>query len=87
MEWRMSTDVFGKPITEDVLQEIPEYAIKVRVDRAKVAMEWKEKGSKYEEAVKYVKKLKGQWGIGVSSLCLVYNATREPLSYVTSLDW
>ncbi|XVF82562.1 hypothetical protein PTKIN_Ptkin16aG0059500 [Pterospermum kingtungense] len=81
----MSTDVFGKPITQEVLLEIREYATKARQDRAEVARQWKD--SKYEEATNYVRKLKEQWGTGVSTLCLVYNATGEPLTFVKSHDW
>ncbi|XVE81046.1 hypothetical protein DITRI_Ditri15bG0031700 [Diplodiscus trichospermus] len=83
----MSTDVFGKPITEEVLLKIPEYANKARKERAEVAKKWKQKDGKYEEALKYVRGLKEKWGTGVSTLCLVYNATGEPLNFVTSHDW
>ncbi|XVF65603.1 hypothetical protein PTKIN_Ptkin09bG0262000 [Pterospermum kingtungense] len=41
----------------------------------------------YEDAVKYVRKLKADFGNGVSTLGLIHNATEEPLTFVTSHDW
>ncbi|XP_022722708.1 23 kDa jasmonate-induced protein-like [Durio zibethinus] len=82
-----ATNVFGEPITENVVMGIPEYANRARQIRADVAKQWKGKDCKYEEALGYVKALKRQWGTGASTLCLVYNATGEPLTFVTSHDW
>ncbi|XP_022723014.1 23 kDa jasmonate-induced protein-like [Durio zibethinus] len=83
----LATDVFGEPVTENVVMGIPEYANRARQIRADVARRWKERDDKYEKALGYVKALKSQWGTGVSTLCLVYNATGEPLTFVTSHDW
>ncbi|GLT95608.1 hypothetical protein SLE2022_132810 [Rubroshorea leprosula] len=35
----------------------------------------------------YVEELKKQWGNGVSTLCLVYNATADTVKFVSSHDW
>ena len=31
--------------------------------------------------------LKKQWGTGVSTLCLIYNATGDPIDFVTDHSW
>ncbi|XVF65604.1 hypothetical protein PTKIN_Ptkin09bG0262200 [Pterospermum kingtungense] len=41
----------------------------------------------YEDAVKNVRKLKEEFGTGVSTLSLIHNATEESLTFVTSHDW
>ncbi|XWS35289.1 hypothetical protein CRYUN_Cryun21dG0113200 [Craigia yunnanensis] len=87
MATAVGTDVFGQPITEEVLMGIPEFANKARKARADVAKEWKNKDGKYDEAMRYVRQLKEKWGTGVSTLSLVYNGTGEPLRFVTSHDW
>ena len=81
------TDVFGEAITHELLMEIPEFANRARKDRSDVAKQWKNKDGKYDEVVRYVRQLKAQWGTGVSTLCMVYNGTGEPLRFVTSNDW
>ncbi|XVE84505.1 hypothetical protein DITRI_Ditri17bG0019000 [Diplodiscus trichospermus] len=81
------TNVFGEAVTQELLMSIPEYANRARKERADVANQRKYNDGKYEEAVRYVRQLKANWGNGVSTLCVLYNGTGETLRYVTSYDW
>uniref|UniRef100_A0A803MD53 23 kDa jasmonate-induced protein-like n=2 Tax=Chenopodium quinoa TaxID=63459 RepID=A0A803MD53_CHEQI len=44
-------------------------------------------GNKSIDAEKYVRDLKDDYGSGVSTLCLVYNATGDTLYHVVDNDW
>nr|XP_028957974.1 23 kDa jasmonate-induced protein-like [Malus domestica] len=85
----MASNVFGNPITNATLEGMPEYIGKRidKKDRAHVAMYKKNDQGKDVDARTHVENLKKQYGIGVSSLCLVYNATGDTLTYVTCIDW
>nr|XP_043639346.1 23 kDa jasmonate-induced protein-like [Erigeron canadensis] len=65
-----STNVFGKPVTGGT-----------RLERARKANEDPNADGKRDEAVKYVKKQKENFGSGVSTLSIFYNATGETLFY------
>ncbi|CAN6573783.1 unnamed protein product [Malus baccata var. baccata] len=79
----MAYNVFGNPITDETLKGMPEYVNKQirKVDRAHVALNMKNAAEKDFNARTYVEKLKEQYGGGVSTLCLVYNATGDTISY------
>ncbi|GLT40923.1 hypothetical protein SLA2020_150190 [Shorea laevis] len=85
----MACNVFGNLITDETLKELPEYIGKkvTKRDRAKVAMQMKNAENKDVNARQYVEKLKREWGVGVSTLCLVYNATGDTIMLVGSNDW
>ncbi|KAA8536979.1 hypothetical protein F0562_029457 [Nyssa sinensis] len=85
----MAYNVFGNPITNSTLEGMPEYASKAirRIDRAHVALNMKNAEKKDVNAREYVENLKRRWGVGVSTLCLVYNATGDTVTFVTSYDW
>lgn len=85
----MAVNVFGTPITDLTLKGMSEYIGKkiTRRDRAYVALKMKNSQEKDVNAQKYVENLKRQWGVGVSTLCLVYNATGDTITYVSSVDW
>nr|XP_008348390.2 23 kDa jasmonate-induced protein-like [Malus domestica] len=85
----MTYNVFGNPITDETLKGMPEYADKQieRLDRAHVALNMKNAVEKDFNARTYVEKLKEQYGDGVSTLCLVYNATGDTISYANKKDW
>ncbi|KAM7271768.1 hypothetical protein ACFE04_030982 [Oxalis oulophora] len=85
----MAFESFGNPITDETLKEMPKYSGKTisRKDRAYEALKMKNSEQKDEKAHTYVKKLKSDYGIGISTLCLVYNATGDPVSLVTYHDW
>ncbi|RRT76261.1 hypothetical protein B296_00005554 [Ensete ventricosum] len=82
-----ANNVFGDPITDETLEGDTEYAKKLRKLRAAMALDTQMTGSKYESALKYVRDMKEKWGNGVSTLCLLYNATGEPLTLHTTHDW
>ncbi|KAM7467646.1 hypothetical protein LguiB_015208 [Lonicera macranthoides] len=85
----MASNVFGSPITNLTLQGMPEYIGKniTRLDRAKVALNMKNAQEKDINARHYIEAVKARWGYGVSTLCLIYNATGDPLKLVQSHNW
>ncbi|BFG21422.1 hypothetical protein CerSpe_076960 [Prunus speciosa] len=44
-------------------------------------------GDKDLNAITFVENLKQQHGDGISTRCLIYNATGETLTYAISKDW
>ncbi|KAM7271962.1 hypothetical protein ACFE04_031176 [Oxalis oulophora] len=85
----MAYEVFGNPITDETLKALPQYEGKTitRHDRAYMALQMKNAEEKDVNARKYVETLKSQYGNGVSTLCLIYNATGDPIHQVGSNDW
>ncbi|KAL5707645.1 hypothetical protein ACHQM5_018522 [Ranunculus cassubicifolius] len=85
----MASNVFGNPITNSTLEGMPEYLDKTitRTDRAHVALNMKNAGGKDVNARTYVENLKAAWGDGVSTLCVVYNATGDVVEFATAHDW
>lgn len=67
----MATNVFGTPVIEGD-----------RSERALKALNDRNAGGKRDEAVAYVRKLKFDWGNGVSLLAVFYNATGETMTYM-----
>ncbi|KAA8545950.1 hypothetical protein F0562_020600 [Nyssa sinensis] len=47
----------------------------------------KDAENKAVNARQFAENLKKSWGTGVSTLCLVYNATGDTVTFVTSHDW
>ncbi|XP_060674531.1 23 kDa jasmonate-induced protein-like [Ziziphus jujuba] len=85
----MGSNVFGNPITTKTLEQMPEYIGKkiTRTDRAHVAMNMKNAEGKDVKAREFVEDLKEKWGNGVSTLCVIYNATGDTIRHVGSNDW
>ena len=83
----MADNVFGVPVTDSTLRGMPDYLEKMHRDRASVALAMKDAADKNVDSLQYVENLKRQWGSGVSTLCLIYNATGDTLNYVASHDY
>ncbi|KAK1283713.1 hypothetical protein QJS10_CPB21g01718 [Acorus calamus] len=85
----MAYNVFGNPITNSTLEGMHEYHGETitRTNRAHVALNMKNTAEKDVNVRKYVENLKARWGTGVSTLCLLYNATGDTVTFVTSHDW
>jgi len=86
----MAYNVFGAPITDETLKEMEKYKDKdpiTRFDRAHEALNMKTDGTKHKVASDYVQGLKAEYGDGVSTLCLFYNATGDPLTLVDTHSW
>ncbi|XP_072971132.1 23 kDa jasmonate-induced protein-like [Typha angustifolia] len=85
----MAYDVCGIPVTTEILERISEYMGKTitRKDKAKVALDMKNAESKDVNADQFMEQLKERYGNGVATLCLIYNATGDPLPYITSHDY
>lgn len=82
--------VFGVPITDETLRAMPEYAnVKTitALDRAREAFKVKNAEDKDAHALKYVEKLRAEYGNAVSTGCVFYNATGGTVKFVTYYDW
>ncbi|GLT95606.1 hypothetical protein SLE2022_132790 [Rubroshorea leprosula] len=81
--------VFGVAITDPFLREMPEYRDRQigKRDRVQVAMLFKNAGTKRDQANAYVEALRRQWGDGVSTLGLIYNATGDTIKFTSTKDW
>ncbi|XP_050381485.1 23 kDa jasmonate-induced protein-like [Argentina anserina] len=82
-------NVFGTPIssmTDSTIRAISGCVCAdmeiTAADRARAAIYLKAADMKDRNARTYVDNLKSEWGIGVSTLCLVYNATGNTIAYV-----
>lgn len=82
-------NVFGIPITDETLREMPEYINRqiTQTDRAHVALNKINEDNRYSNALGCVNQLKEDFGDGVSTLCVIYNATGDTLTLVTSHDY
>lgn len=61
---------------------------KTREDRARVAWNLMNEDNKNEKAYRYVHSVQNWYDeAAISTLCLVYNATGDTLSYITDHDW
>lgn len=85
----MASNVFGNPITNQTLEAMPKYEGKTitRLDRATEAINMKNDGGKDKDVRAYVDSLKQKWGTGVSTLCLFYNATGDPITFICDHNW
>uniref|UniRef100_A0A7C9DCB8 Uncharacterized protein n=2 Tax=Opuntia streptacantha TaxID=393608 RepID=A0A7C9DCB8_OPUST len=80
---------FGTPITDETLKAMPQYIGKdiTQEDRAREAMRLIHAEDKNINALSHAVDLKHDYGNGVSTLCLIYNATGGPLQLVDKNDW
>ncbi|XP_020262645.1 23 kDa jasmonate-induced protein-like [Asparagus officinalis] len=85
----MAFSVFGNPITDETLKAMTKYIGKkiTRCDRAHEALNMIYAESKNVNALHFVEILKEQYGNGVSTLCVVYNATGDPITFISTHDW
>ncbi|XP_028055441.1 23 kDa jasmonate-induced protein-like [Camellia sinensis] len=85
----MANNVFGNPITNETLEGMPEYVDKeiTRRDRAHVAMLMKNAENKDDSARNHVQSLKNDFGDGISTLYVIYNATGDNLKFITTHDY
>lgn len=82
----MANNVFGDPVDDDLVKTIPPYDkegyVITRKDRAHVALNMKNADDRNTNAYNTVKAWKAEYGDGVSTLCLVFNATGDPVTLV-----
>nr|XP_048319611.1 23 kDa jasmonate-induced protein-like [Ziziphus jujuba var. spinosa] len=87
----MALNVFGKPIGNETLKAMPTYQDKeliTAVDRAYEALIMKNADNKDVNARKFVESLKKKYGASlVATLCFIYNAAGNRLTFVASHDW
>ncbi|KAK9681830.1 hypothetical protein RND81_10G030600 [Saponaria officinalis] len=82
---------YGAPITDETLKRMSKYKGKTigQQDRAREAMRMIQAESKNIKALNHALALKSDYGDGISTLCLIYNATGSKLELVSDLsqDW
>ncbi|CAO2823545.1 unnamed protein product [Amaranthus hypochondriacus] len=81
---------FGVPITDRTLRQMNRYRGKEEItqeDRAREAMRLIHAEDKNISALQHVLNLKANYGNGVSTLCLVYNATGDTLQFAYNKEW
>ncbi|KAL1818561.1 hypothetical protein ACET3Z_013430 [Daucus carota] len=80
---------FGVAITDETLRQMAKYRNRTitQEDRAREAMRLIHAEDKNLNALQHVLDLKDKYGSGVSTLCLVYNATGNTLQLVDQKDW
>ncbi|KAF3449313.1 hypothetical protein FNV43_RR10041 [Rhamnella rubrinervis] len=85
----MGPNVFGKAITDSTLQTMPEYRGKeiTASKRSHVALKLVNADNKLVNARTFLKNLKGRYGNGVSTLCLIYNATGGTMENAGNINW
>ncbi|XP_010667987.3 23 kDa jasmonate-induced protein [Beta vulgaris subsp. vulgaris] len=88
----MGSSIFGTPITVATLRAMPEYQGSNSIsqkDRAKVALEKMNAEGKAMDARNFLEKLQTRFaGSGdVSTMCMIYNATGETMTFVIARDW
>ncbi|GAV91836.1 hypothetical protein CFOL_v3_35222 [Cephalotus follicularis] len=85
----MSSNVFGNPVTDGTLEAMAEYenVTITRTDRAYVALNLKNAEDKDVNALQYARNLAQQYGSGINTLCLIYNATGDIVELAEEHDW
>lgn len=84
----MAANVFGNPVTDDTVRELyPTKTVITPLDRAKVAKELIENNSKKTNAKQFVESLISQYGEGIKTGGLFYNATGRPLTFISNHDY
>ncbi|KAM7490650.1 hypothetical protein LguiA_033571 [Lonicera macranthoides] len=85
----MADGVFGTPIDIETLKGMPQYRNMTirRSDLAKVARDLKNAEGKDTNCRQYVDNLSTSYGSGVKTLCTIYNATGDDLTFLLSHDW
>ena len=81
--------MFGKAITNSTLQAMPEYIGKeiTATNRSHVALKLINADNKLVNARTFLKNLKWRYGNGVSTLCLIYNATGCTMEHAGNINW
>ncbi|CAL4899026.1 unnamed protein product [Urochloa decumbens] len=81
----MAENCFGEPVTNETLEKmgLPQ----TRENRARVAMSVMYDDDRKGQATRYVQNLKQLYGNGASTLCLLYNATGNTITYRARKDW
>nr|XP_048318976.1 23 kDa jasmonate-induced protein-like [Ziziphus jujuba var. spinosa] len=81
--------VFGNPVTDETLEGLPRYDGKQigPIDRARVALNWKNAEGKDVRALQHAENLMEKCGVDVATLCLIYNATGGTVEYSGHKDW
>lgn len=88
----MGSSIFGTPITVATLRAMPEYQGSNSIsqkDRAKVALEKMNAEGKAMDARNFLEKLQTRFAESdnVSTMCMIYNATGETMTFVIARDW
>ncbi|KAF3447933.1 hypothetical protein FNV43_RR08640 [Rhamnella rubrinervis] len=84
----MAGNVFGNPVTDDIVRliypDVKEITPKLR---SQVAFRYINADGRDVNCKNFVHNLKQRYGSGISSLCMIFNATGRSLTYVGIHDW
>ncbi|XP_015880165.3 23 kDa jasmonate-induced protein-like [Ziziphus jujuba] len=83
----MAGNVFGNPVTDEVVKELYPGKEVTRKLKAEVAFEFINSGGKDVDAKNFVYGLKDKYGNGISAKCMIYNATGDTVTYSGKKDW
>ncbi|KAF3447776.1 hypothetical protein FNV43_RR08480 [Rhamnella rubrinervis] len=84
----MAGNVFGNPVTDDIVRLIYPGVNEITPKlRAKVAFQYINADGRDVNCKNFVHNLKQRYGSGISSLCMIFNATGRSLTYVGNKDW
>ncbi|KAI5010239.1 hypothetical protein ZWY2020_012376 [Hordeum vulgare] len=84
----MASGVFGTVISEETVTATGEYKEPVtQKDVADYAMKMINAGGKDVDAQKFLDNLKDRYGNGITTKCLIYNATGTTLNFSDYYDW
>ncbi|ONK81213.1 uncharacterized protein A4U43_C01F26580 [Asparagus officinalis] len=85
----METKAFGTAVTDETLKAMSQYSNKTitRFHRGHEALKLMYADGKEVAPLKYVKELRPTFGDKAATICMVYNATGDPLEYVTHHNW
>ncbi|KAL3645945.1 hypothetical protein CASFOL_011125 [Castilleja foliolosa] len=82
------SNVFGVPVDNGTVQEVMIGITNITAQhRAEVALSYMNAGGKADNASRFVDNLKWQYGTGTSTLCTIYNATGNTLTFTRSHTW
>ncbi|KAL3645956.1 hypothetical protein CASFOL_011136 [Castilleja foliolosa] len=84
----MSSNVFGTPVDNGTVEEIYLGITNITAQhRAEVALNYINAGGKADDARAFVNDLKYWYGNGTSTLCTIYNATGNNLTFARKNTW
>ncbi|KAF3447946.1 hypothetical protein FNV43_RR08653 [Rhamnella rubrinervis] len=82
----MAGNVFGNPVTDDIVRLIyPDKDVTPEL-RAEVAIQYMNADGRDVNCKEFVYNLKERYGNGISALCMIFNATGDNLTYVGYYD-
>lgn len=84
----MAVNVFGNPVTDDTVRLVyPNLTQITALHRAEVALQYMNADDRATNVSRFVHNLKGAYGTGTSTLCMIFNATGGNLQFDRHHSW